>query len=257
MKRVAIAFAFGILLIYTCALSAVAQQWIKAPKSDSPDQSWRIYGEVEVEPGDAIQDPHSEIPICKDRRESNGERSSFLVGQALQANIFDSLKPFATSGGFLGGSVVGTLQTEVSRFNEQVAADPSRKEAAQSTQDLAAFLNQVGVSRHYATCGTITLILPAGARAIGEPKYAVAGDDLKYRKCRSNGEGNGFISCPAERIGFVEYHDNRSMAYVFVVKNWSPDRTRHVRVSMRFVPPLHYVPPEDNATSEKNSNPGN
>ena len=256
MRRVAVSLAFGILLIYTCTLPAVAQQWIKAPKSDSADQRWTIYGEVDVEPGDAISDPHSEMPTCKDRRESSGNRSSLLVGEALKANIFDSLKPFATSGGFLSGSVVGRLQTEVYNYQEQVASDPSKKDVARSVQDLAAFLNQVGISHKYATCGTITLILPAGARASGEVKYSVAENDLKYRKCQSNGEGNGSISCPAERIGFLEYHDNRSMAYVFVVKNWFPSRTRHVRVSMRFIPPLHYVPP-DNATPEENSTPGN
>jgi hypothetical protein len=257
MRRVAISFAFGVLLIYSCTFSAVAQKWIKAPSSDNPEQRWRIYGEVDVEPGDAIRDPHSEIPICKDHRETSGDRSSFLVGQALQANIFDSLKAFATSGGFLSGSVVGTLETEVSKFNEQVAADPSKKEAARSGRDFAAFLKQIGVSRRYATCGIITLILPPGAIDISGPKYAVAEDDRKYRKCESNGQENGPVSCPAGKIEFSEYHEYHSSAYVFVVKNLSPNLTRHVRVSMLFTPPLNYVPPEDSAPPEKNSTSGN
>jgi len=257
MRRIAFFLTLGIVLIHVFTLPAVAQRWIKEPGRDSSDQRWTIYGEVDVEPGDGIRDPHSEIPICKDRRESSGDRGSFLVGQALQANIFDSLKPFAASGGFLSGSIIGALQSEVSRFNEQMAADPSKKEAARSGHDFAAFLNQVGVSRRYAACGTITLIMPPGARDVGGPKYAVAEDGLKYRKCESNGQESGPVSCPAEKIDFLEYHDYHSSAYVFIIKNWSAGRTRHVRVSMRFTPPLNYVPPEDSETTEKNSVPGN
>jgi len=244
MRRVAVSLVFGILLIVS-SFPAAAQHWINEPSEDSSDRRWTIYGKVAIDPGDAIRDPHSEIPICKDRRESTGERSSLLVWQALQANIFDSLKPFAVSGGYLSGSVVGILQTEVSKFNEQVAADPSKKEAAQSGQDFAALLNQIGVSRRSAACGTITLILPPGAREIGGPTYAVADADLKYIECVSHGQSSGAILCPAGDIGFWEYHDPRSLAYLFVVKNWSPSRTRHVRVSMLFTPPLDYVPPDN------------
>jgi len=254
MRRVAIFLAFGILLLFR-SLPSAAQQWIKEPSNGSADRRWTIYGEVSIDPGDGILDPHSAIPTCKDRRESSGERSSFLVMQALQANIFDSLKPFATSGGNLTGSVVGTLQTEVSKFGEEIAGDPGKKEAIRSVQDFTTFLNQVGVSRRSTACGTITLILPVGARDIGGPTYAVAEDNMKYTPC-ANGQSEATL-CPAGNLGFLQYRDPRSSAYVFVVKNWSPNRTRHVRISMLFTPPLNYVPPDDSATPEKNSPPQN
>ena len=237
-------------------LSASAQGWIKEPTYENPNQ-WTISGEADLSPGGLISNSESGVPICKDRREENSLRFSDLLGQAVNAKIFDSLKPFRASGGFLSGSVVDTLQTEVAKFNEGVAGDESRKEAAQSGKDITLFLNQVGSSRRSAGCATIALILPWGTMKVGTPKYFAAEDTLQnatlqYKECDDAGQA-GMAMCSIGKIGVSMYRDRYSLAYIFVIKNWSSDRTRHVRVSMPFTPALGYVPPEDNPARENST----
>jgi hypothetical protein len=242
------------LLVCMFDLSAVAQGWIKEPTNDNPQQ-WTISGEADLVPGDFI-DPQSGVPICKDRREETSLRFSDLLGQAVNAKIFDSLKSFRTSGGFLSGSVIDTLQTEVAKFNEGVAGEESKKDAAKTGKDFSLLLNQLGTSRRYAGCGTIALILPWGTMKVGTPKYVAAedaqNDTLKYKQCDDAGK-DGMAMCSIGKIGVSMYRDRYSLAYIFVIKNWSGDRTRHVRVSMPFTPAQGYIPPEDNHSRENST----
>ena len=248
------------ILLFLCLFdfSAAAQGWIKEPTSENPHQ-WTISGEADLVPGDVVG-PLSGVPICKDRREETSLQFSVLLGQAVNAKIFDSLKQFRTSGGFLNGGVVGTLQTEVAKFNEGVAGDESRKEAAKTGKDFALLLNQLGTSRRYEGCGTIALVLPWGTMKVGTPKYfaaeyALQNDTLQYKECGDAGKA-GMAMCSIGKLGVSMYRDRYSLAYIFVIKNWSSDRIRHVRVSMPFTPAQGYIPPQDNA-APGNTTPGN
>lgn len=245
------------LLVCLFDLSAAAQGWIKEPTSDNPLQ-WTISGEADLLPGDLTSTLQSAVPICKDRREETSLRFSDLLGQAVNAQIFDSLKPFRTAGGFLSGSVVDTLQTEVTKFNEGVAGDESRKEAAKTGKDFSLLLSQLGTSRRYTGCGTIALILPWGTMKVGTPKYfaaeeALQNNTLQYKECEGAGNASEVAMCSIGKIGVSMYRDRYSLAYIFVIKNWSSDRTRRVRVSMPFTPAQGYRPPEDNSARENNT----
>jgi hypothetical protein len=92
---------------------------------------------------------------------------------------------------------------------------------------------------------------------VGTPKYFAAEDTLQngalqYKECEDAGK-TGMSMCSIGKIGVSMYRDRYSLAYIFVIKNWSSDRTRHVRISMPFTPALGYVPPEDNAAPGSNA----
>jgi hypothetical protein len=235
------------LFICMCTLSMCAQDWIKEPTYEHPGE-WTISGEVEVAPGNLTRSAQPELSHCKDRREETSLRFSILLGQATNAKIFDSLTAFRTSGGFLNGKDVSALLGEVAKFNADVAGDDSKKEIQKNGKDFADYLDQLGISRKATGCATIALILPWGTMKIGKPKYYAAEDTqqpgvpLKFKECQTGDAG--MATCFMGQLSVTMYRDQYSLAYIFVVKNSSTDRTRHLRVSMPFTPALGYVPPD-------------
>ena len=225
------------------------QSWLIPPADENVDPSWTVFGEADVEPGkfQSSSSNSTAAPVCKDRREDTSLQASFLLGEALNASLdpnfdyFSSLKPIATSGGYLSGSVVSAVQGDTVSFLAQVSGDPKREKIG---QDLTTFFDQIGSSHQYTGCATLAIIVPYGATKISSPKLFVQGDKGQYKECQqSSDEGEKATASCSMGEEFLVFHNARSRGYVFVFKNWS-SHARHVKVSMKFTPPLGYETPD-------------